>query len=107
MLLQGMIICLPTTLLNQPSEIVTIKQDSINEKTTTKNDSPKNWYTSCLRIDPIVLRIPTSLALFSDRAVLRFTKFMQARSKTKIPIKLTIHTMRTGLGSVFPSLVTG
>ena len=36
---------------------------------------------------PIVLRIPTSLALLLLRAVDRFMKLMQASNNTKAPIK--------------------
>src|SRR5687768_18368289 len=58
-------------------------QAKTNERITTRKDSMKNWYTNCFRIEPIVLRIPTSFALFSDRAVLRFIKLMQASSNTR------------------------
>ena len=41
---------------------------------------------SCPFWEPMDLRIPTSLALFSDRAVLRFMKLIQAKINTKAPI---------------------
>src|SRR5258705_12135573 len=104
---QGMFIRFAERLLNHGRKTITIKQASTKERITTKKDSLKNWYTSCLRMEPIVFRTPTSLALFSERAVLRFIKLIQASSKTNIPMILTSHTIRTGLSSVMPALVIG
>src|SRR6187455_274238 len=41
---------------------------------------------SCDRIEPTDLRMPTSLARFSERAVLRFMKLMHASSNTSTPM---------------------
>ena len=41
-------------------------------------NKPINWFLS----DPSVFLTPTSLALFTDRAVERFIKFMHAITKT-------------------------
>src|SRR3954466_12000733 len=99
-LYMGSFISLPERLLNQGRSKLTRTHDAIKENITTKKDSLKNWYTSCLRTEPIVLRIPTSFARFSDRAVLRFMKLMQASSNMNTPIIVTIHTMRIGLLSI-------
>jgi len=44
--------------------------------------SPKNWWIRLHRFAPITFLIPTSLALPSDMAVERFTKFTLAINKT-------------------------
>ena len=59
---------------------------------TTNSDSLKNWLISCERTDPTALRIPTSLARFSERAVLKFIKLMQANNSTKTPMMVNSQT---------------
>src|SRR5680860_551743 len=59
---------------------------------TTKKDSLKNWFINWLLCEPIDFRMPTSFALFSDLAVLRFIKFIQAKSNTNAPIMPKSHT---------------
>ena len=61
----------------------------INAKTKAKKamsrDSLKNCPMSCFRLEPMALRTPTSLARFSERAVLKFIKLMQAITKMNRP----------------------
>ena len=56
------------------------------------NDSLKNCLISCFLSEPTALRTPTSFALFSERAVLRFMKLMQAISNTTSPRMPNIRT---------------
>src|SRR4030095_16674281 len=44
-----------------------------------KKASARNCLTNWPLVEPVTLRIPTSFALFADRAVERFIKFTQAR----------------------------
>src|SRR5687767_4651495 len=60
--------------------------DNKNAKNTTSNDSLKNCHINCPRTEPIAFRTPTSFERFSERAVLKFIKFMHASNKTKQPI---------------------
>ncbi len=60
--------------------------ETINAKMVTRSDSLKNWRISWPRTEPIAFRMPTSLARFSDRAVDKFIKLMQARISTKMPM---------------------
>src|SRR5690348_8148630 len=55
-----------------------------NKKPTVhkKNDSPRNCIINCFLLLPITLRMPTSLALLTERAIERFTKFIQAINNT-------------------------
>ena len=85
-------ICLPETPLKKGSSNCTNNKARINEKNTVSNDSLKNCITSCFLNDPIAFRIPTSFALFSERAVLRFIKLIQASNKTKTPMIPNIQT---------------
>ena len=50
-----------------------------NDKRT---DSPKNCQTKAFFLAPTTFRTPTSFALFSLRAVLKFIKLIQAITKT-------------------------
>ena len=59
----------------------------------TTKDSLKNCLINCPRTEPIDLRIPTSFALFSEWAVLRFIKLIQASSNTKEAIIPNNHTI--------------
>ncbi len=47
---------------------------------------------SWLLNDPMAFLMPTSLARFSERAVVRFMKLMQASSNTKQPMMPNNHT---------------
>jgi hypothetical protein len=67
-----MTISLPATSLNHRSEAVVNSNANRKDNKTMTSDSPKNCPTSCLLKDPIALRMPTSRALFSDLAVLKF-----------------------------------
>ena len=58
---------------------------------------------SCSRTEPTVLRIPTSFALFSERAVLRFIKLIQASNNTNTPITANIHTYSIWPPACLPS----
>src|SRR5580765_8488665 len=83
---KGSCIAFCEIMLNQGSAANTINKAKPDEMITTRNDSAKNCAMSCLRPDPRVLRTPTSLALFSERAVLRFMKLIQASNSTNTPI---------------------
>src|SRR5258706_16428234 len=100
---KGIDIFLSASSLNHGSENVTSSSESTKAKITTKNDSLKNCCINCTFKEPIVLRIPTSLALFSARAVLKFMKLIQAKSSTKIPTIPKSHTnvMRPPSGKPF------
>ena len=50
----------------------------INAMLLINNDSPINCRANCDLNAPDTLRMPTSLALSEDLAVVRFTKLMQA-----------------------------
>ena len=54
------------------------------------NDSPKNCPISCCRPLPTTFRIPISLALFTDLAMVRLTKFIHAMANmnTAIPERI-------------------
>src|SRR5215216_3070362 len=101
MLDHGIIIFLPAMSLNNGNNRDTTAIASINENNTTTYDSAMNCLISCQRREPIVFRIPTSLALFSLLAVLRFMKLIQASISTKMP---TIPNSHTYL--MFPPLLT-
>src|SRR6266542_832362 len=100
---KGIEIFLSANSLNHGSDNVTSNNESIKAKITTKNDSLKNCCINCLFKEPIALRIPTSLARFSARAVLKLMKLIQANSSTKIPTIPKSHTnvMRPPSGSPF------
>ncbi len=53
------------------------------EKKLRSTDSPRNWVISPPLLAPTTFRMPTSFALFSLRAVLRFIKLIQAISRIK------------------------
>src|SRR5260221_6172935 len=74
------------TSLNQGNNRNTINEAPKNAMITTNNDSPKNCLINWLRTEPTAFLMPTSLALFSERAVLRFIKLIQASNNTKIPM---------------------
>src|ERR1700753_3083025 len=97
----GMDICLSATRLNDDSASCTRINENAKATVDTNNDSLKNWLMSCFRNEPNVLRIPTSLARFSERAVLRFMKLIQASSNTNVPMMPNIHT-----NSIFPPTIT-
>src|ERR1700692_1717329 len=79
-------ICLLATSLKKGSVSCTNSNANANEKKTVNKDSLKNRMSNCLREEPTVLRLPTSLARLSLRAVLRFIKLIQASNNTNIPI---------------------
>ena len=64
------------------STIIKANAKAINEIT---KDSLKNCPINSPRPEPMALRTPTSFALFSERAVLKFMKLMQAINKTMSP----------------------
>jgi uncharacterized protein YceK len=81
-----MVIFVLATSLKKGSDSDAIKMESTNASTAMNMDSQKNWLISYTRKDPTALRMPTSLALFSLLAVLRFMKLIQARSNTNRPM---------------------
>src|SRR5450432_2369867 len=100
---KGIDIFLSASSLNHESDDKISKSESIKATNTTKNDSLKNCCTSCPFKEPIALRMPTSLARFSARAVLKFIKLMQASNSTKTPTIPKSHTnvMRPPSGKPF------
>src|SRR6478735_9461708 len=98
-----MVIFLSDSSLNQESDNTISNNESINDRKTTKNDSLKNCCINWLFKEPTDFRMPTSLARFSERAVLKFIKLMQANSSTKIPTIPKSHTnvMRPPSGRPF------
>ncbi len=66
----------------------------INARRTTRQDSKKNCLAICHLNDPMAFRMPTSLALFSLLAVLRFIKLMHASINTKMPMAANSQTQR-------------
>src|SRR5687767_8713982 len=88
----GMVMLAPVSVLNQGNDTWTNSSETMNEANVITRDSIKNCITRLLRCEPIVLRIPTSFALFSLRAVEIFMKLMQAIIKTSKPMMLNIFT---------------
>src|SRR3990170_7382313 len=82
---KGNAIFLSANSLNQFTNNLTSTMENTKARATNINDSLKNWEINCHFADPTALRTPTSFALFSDRAVLKFIKLIQANSNTKIP----------------------
>ena len=72
---------LPERLLKKGSSTTTRPTPSSNAMTVNRVDSPINCRMSWNRYAPITLRMPTSRARRAERAVIRFTKLMQAISK--------------------------
>src|SRR6185312_1928216 len=93
---QGKPIDLSDSLLNKGNNKSASNMENRNEIKAIITDSLRNCPINWLRTDPTVLRMPTSLALFSLRAVERFIKLMQARRITNTPIieKSQINCMR-------------
>ncbi len=56
-------------------------------------DSPINWEARWDFCAPTTLRIPTSLALSTERAVVRLTKLMHAIPKIKIATIPKMYTL--------------
>ena len=100
---KGIDIFLSASSLNQDNDNKTSSNEMIKARKTTKNDSLKNCCTNCPFIEPKDLRMPTSLARFSERAVLKFIKLIHASSNTKIPTipKSQTNVMRPPCGSPF------
>src|SRR3954466_9809103 len=85
-LLHGNSIFLSASLLNTGINRTTKIRENKNEINATKTDSLKNCFINWLRTEPTVLRIPTSFARFSLRAVDRFMKLIHASISTNTPI---------------------
>ena len=77
---------------------------NMKETTTVRSEPAKNCAISWLRREPIVFRMPTSLARFSLRAVLRFMKLIQANNKMKTPVRPNIVTYLIAPPVFTPSL---
>ena len=88
----GSCIFLSANELNKGSNIITRAMENINDTKATSKLSLKNWRISWVRNEPTALRMPTSFARFSLRAVLRFIKFMHASSRTNMPMMENSHT---------------
>src|SRR5215213_6674408 len=67
-----------TSLLKEGSTKKTANMEKRKAITASMIDSKKNCVTNCFLSEPSVFRTPTSLALFSERAVERFIKLTQA-----------------------------
>src|SRR5690606_36443756 len=80
------------TWLNQGSNRSARKIANRNAMQAVKTDSLRNCAIRNCFGEPTVLRMPTSFARFSDRAVLRFMKFMQATNSTNKPMTLNSRT---------------
>ena len=65
---------------------------STSDKKAIRPDSVKNWRMSPILLDPNVLRIPTSLALFNELAVDKFIKLTAANSIKNTAIKESMYT---------------
>src|SRR5678815_3168252 len=64
---------------------------SIREMKHMMSDSPRNCFINDDLPAPITFLTPTSRARFSDRAVERFIKLMQAMNKMKMAIDASIY----------------
>ena len=73
--------------LNLGRKISTKINERKREKKATTRASPRNCLVICGRTAPMTLRIPTSLARLSDRAVVKFIKLMQAMINMKTAIR--------------------
>ena len=82
----------PYSVLKAGKNSSTNKPERIKDMEHKMNASHKNWNTSWFLDAPTVLRKPTSLALFVERAVLRFTKFIHANKRIIIPVTENIFT---------------
>src|SRR3989337_2663526 len=90
---QGKLIRLSATELKYGSIKNTSSTEKIKANAAINMDSLKNWVTNCFRTEPIAFRIPTSLARFSERAVLKFMKLIQASINTKAPMVAKSQTL--------------
>ncbi len=85
--------CFPTNSLNGLRLSSTITNAITAAKKEMMTLSPIKWRTSDFLVAPTTFLIPTSFALFSLRAVLRFMKLIQAINKMKpaiTPNNLTV-----------------
>ena len=82
----------PEILLNKGIMAKASNMASMQEMKAVKVDSLRNCVIKFLRSVPNTLRTPTSLALFAERAVVRFMKLMQAISKIKMATAEKIYT---------------
>ena len=73
----------PEILLNKGIMAKASNMASMQEMKAVKVDSLRNCVIKFLRSVPNTLRTPTSLALFAERAVVRFMKLMQASKRIK------------------------
>src|SRR3989337_2713414 len=89
---KGILIAFPEKSLNNGRKKFTNTIAAKKAKPTTKNDSEKNWLINWPLMDPMVFLIPTSFARFSERAVLKFIKFIHASSKIKLPMIIIYRT---------------
>src|SRR5690349_13453294 len=90
---RGGTMSLSASVLNPSRQNIIMTADTRKAATTMRKDSLRNWNTSCHLADPTDLRTPTSRALLSDLAVLRFTKLIHASSNTNKPTAPNSHTI--------------
>src|SRR4249920_1844076 len=88
----GMEMLLCVSELKEGSARRTNKRQIPKARQVSKKDSERNWMIRSFLWDPMALRTPTSLALFSERAVVRLMKLIQAINKTSEPIRINIRT---------------
>ena len=96
--------CLCTSELNAGISRKTKIIENTNAMSARIIDSKKNCTISCFLSDPNVLRMPTSLALFSERAVERFMKLTQAINNMMMAIMVNILTYSIMPPIFLPSL---
>src|SRR6476620_11642648 len=88
----GTVNFLSATSLKRGNRSPAVTIEKIKAINTIKNDSLKNCMINCRLSDPMAFLTPTSFALFSLLAVLKFIKLMQASRSTKSPTIPNNHT---------------
>src|SRR5262249_3736846 len=96
--------CLFTILLKEGISRKTAIKEKRNAIKARIRDSKKNCSINCFLRDPNVFRTPTSFALFSERAVERFMKLIQAMRSMIKAMMLKSLTYSIIPPAFFPSL---
>ena len=92
---------LPVRALNLGRNNSTITRARVRAIAEIRIDSPRNCFMSWKRLAPTTFRNPTSLVRWTDRAVARFIKLIQAvmRIKNAMSVKKTTYWMSPSLFS--------
>src|SRR5690349_5782093 len=101
-LVNGMLISLLISVLKAGNATWTNNTQKNAAIVVTNTDSTRNCRIKDFLCDPIAFLIPTSLALFSDLAVVRLIKLMHAISSTNTPIIVNICTYSIKPAESFP-----